>query len=168
MSHAVSRSAGSGRRRLGLPSAGELCAAALFAGAVCLTARTLQAQERIVTSRLFGAGASYESITFGGDGLAQTAFGGLDSTRITRVRQYTLPITAAIPRAGDDRMRSELNSVTLSDVRPVGAFTPTVTIKPSPTTRPVARTRTSLTPASVAVRVALPTVGSVYVTVPLE
>ncbi len=97
MSHAVLRSAGSGRRGLRVLSAGELYAAALFAAAVGMTAGPLQAQERIVSSRFFGAGASYESITFGGDGLAQTAFAGLDSTRITRVRQFTFPITAAVP-----------------------------------------------------------------------
>lgn len=97
MTHATTRSAGSGRRRLGIRSATELCLAAICASAILVTARPLQGQERIVSSRFFGAGASYESITFGGGGLSQTAFGGLDSTRITRVRQSTVPITVAVP-----------------------------------------------------------------------
>ena len=97
MNRAIARSAGSGRRWLGLLSAGGLYAAAFCAGAIVVTARPLHAQERILSSRFFGAGASYESITFGGSGLPQTAFGGLDSTRITRVRQFTFPITAAMP-----------------------------------------------------------------------
>lgn len=97
MSRATPRTAGSGRRWIGLHSARALQAIALSTGAIIMTARSLSAQDRLVSNRFFGAGASYESITFGGSGLAQTAFGGLDSTRITRVRQFTFPITAAMP-----------------------------------------------------------------------
>jgi len=69
-----------------------------------MTAGGLGAQERIVGSRYFGVGASYESITFDGAGLVQTAFGGLDSTRITGVRQLTFPVTAAMPLGGGWRL----------------------------------------------------------------
>jgi len=64
----------------------------------------LSAQERLVASRLIGAGGSYERITFGGAGLSQAAFGGLDTTRVTSVEQFTLPMTASSPIAGGWRL----------------------------------------------------------------
>ncbi len=62
------------------------------------------AQERLVASRMIGAGASYERITFGGAGLTQAAFAGIDTTRVTSVEQFTLPITASSPIAGGWRL----------------------------------------------------------------
>ncbi len=55
------------------------------------------AQERLVGSRTVGSAASYESISFGGAGLLQSAFAGLDTTRVQSVSQFTLPISASAP-----------------------------------------------------------------------
>ncbi len=63
---------------------------------VAVSASTAQAQDRLIASKMAAAGASYEVITFGGAGLAQTAFNGVDSVRVRRVRQFTLPLTAAM------------------------------------------------------------------------
>jgi hypothetical protein len=51
----------------------------------------------LVTTRALGIGASFESITFGGDGLLQTAFAGIDTVRVTKAEQFALPITAFTP-----------------------------------------------------------------------
>ena len=69
-----------------------------------LSPTALSAQERLVTSRLIGAGASYERITFGGAGLSQATFAGLDTTRVTSVEQFTMPITASSSIAGGWRL----------------------------------------------------------------
>ncbi|MBL0172905.1 MAG: hypothetical protein IPP90_19805 [Gemmatimonadaceae bacterium] len=53
------------------------------------------AQERLVGNQSAGIGMSYENIRFGGTGLRQYNFAGLDSARITGVRQMSLPITTA-------------------------------------------------------------------------
>ena len=55
----------------------------------------LPAQERLVGSRSAGLGTSFESLRFGGSGLRQYNFAGLDSARITGVRQMSMPITTA-------------------------------------------------------------------------
>lgn len=62
-----------------------------------LSATTLRAQERLIGRHTLGGGASFESISFGADGLRQSAFAGLDSVRVTSVQQFTLPITAITP-----------------------------------------------------------------------
>ncbi len=59
------------------------------------TVSLLPAQERLVGSRSAGLGTSFESIRFGGRGLRQYNFAGLDSSRITGVRQMSMPITTA-------------------------------------------------------------------------
>jgi len=58
---------------------------------------SVRAQERLVGSRFAGGGTSFENVSFGGSGLAQSTFSGLDSTRIRSIRQFTLPVTAALP-----------------------------------------------------------------------
>jgi len=87
--------------------------------ALMLGASRLSAQERLVGTRSAGAAMSFEEVTFAGAGLSQATFNGLDSTRIKRVRQFTLPVTAAMPLG--DRWRIDLTtlystgSVTYSD-----------------------------------------------------
>lgn len=71
-----------------------MCSAAL---AVLACAGATSAQERLIGNRTVGGGISMESISFGGAGLLQTAFAGLDTTRITRVQQFSLPVTASSP-----------------------------------------------------------------------
>jgi hypothetical protein len=84
---------------------GRLSAHARHAAAVvAMSALPVGAQERLVGTKLAAAGASYESISFGGEGLPQAAFSGLDSVRVQRVRQFTLPLTAAVPLAGGWRL----------------------------------------------------------------
>jgi hypothetical protein len=55
----------------------------------------VSAQERLVGQQSAGLGLSYESISFGGSGLRQYNFVGLDSSRISSVHQTSLPITLA-------------------------------------------------------------------------
>ncbi len=62
-----------------------------------VSVRVLRAQERLIGTRTVGAAASFETISFGGDGLLQSAFAGLDSTRVQSVSQLTIPITASTP-----------------------------------------------------------------------
>lgn len=77
----------------GLPRVLSACVAlAVLTQAV--VARTASAQERLVGTRTAGAAASFESISFGGAGLLQSAFAGLDTTRVQNVSQLTLPVTA--------------------------------------------------------------------------
>lgn len=59
--------------------------------------QALDAQERLVGSRSIGAAASFERVSFGGDGLVQTGFAGLESARVLSAQQFTLPITASSP-----------------------------------------------------------------------
>lgn len=89
-----------------VPDSGAPRQRALRCGVVvsALLPAVLGAQERLVASRLVGAGASYERINFGGAGLSQAAFAGLDTTRVTTVEQFTLPITASSPIAGGWRL----------------------------------------------------------------
>ena len=60
------------------------------------TAAALSAQERLVGRQSAGFGMSFESIEFAGSGLVQAGYAGLDSARITSVRQRTLPITTGL------------------------------------------------------------------------
>jgi hypothetical protein len=53
------------------------------------------AQERLVGQQSAGVGASVEAVTFGGQGLRQYNFIGLDSSRVLSVRQVSTPITTA-------------------------------------------------------------------------
>jgi len=84
---------------------GSVVAVALCgASVVAVSASTLHAQDRLVGSKLAAVGASFESISFGDAGLVQTAFNGLDSVRVQRVRQFTLPLTAAMPMGAGWRL----------------------------------------------------------------
>ncbi len=60
-------------------------------------ARSVSAQERLIGTRTVGSAASFESIGFRGDGLLQTAFAGLDTTRVQSVSQLTMPVTGSTP-----------------------------------------------------------------------
>ena len=71
---------------------------------VMLAASTLRAQARLLGERTIGAAMQYESISFGGPGLLQANFSGLDSARITRVQQFGLPVSAASPIGGSWRV----------------------------------------------------------------
>jgi hypothetical protein len=70
--------------------------AALGVGLACST-QSASAQERLVGSRTSGVGVSYEHVNFGGAGLLQSAFAGIDTARVKSVDQFTLPITASTP-----------------------------------------------------------------------
>ena len=59
----------------------------------CVT--SANAQERLVSERAVGLSGSYESLTFGGTGLVQLGFAGLDTVRITSVQQRSMPVTAS-------------------------------------------------------------------------
>ncbi len=63
-----------------------------------------RAQERLLGDHSIGAAALFESISFGGAGLLQANFAGLDSSRITRVQQFGLPVTVASPLGGGWRV----------------------------------------------------------------
>lgn len=76
-------------RRRGLRSVGAVVVTSLLAASVS------HAQERLVGQQSVGAGASFESVTFGGQGLRQYNFIGLDSSRVMSVRQSSTPITTA-------------------------------------------------------------------------
>ena len=65
--------------------------------ALALLPMSLRAQERLVGSRSVAVGASWERVSFGGDGLSQAAFAGLDTTRVPSTTQLTLPIAASSP-----------------------------------------------------------------------
>ncbi len=80
-----------------------------FWAALMLCASPLTAQERLVGGRTAGAAVSFEAVSFGGMGLPQASFSGLDSTHIKSVRQFTLPITAAMPLG--DRWRVDLTTL---------------------------------------------------------
>ena len=69
-----------------------------------LSASVLEAQERLIGRHTLAGGASFESITFGAGGLRQTAFAGIDSARVTRASQFTLPVTAITPLGGGWRL----------------------------------------------------------------
>ena len=61
---------------------------------VLLSATAVPAQERLVGARSGGIGASLDLVSFG-DGARQYAFGGLDSVRVLRVSQLTVPVAAS-------------------------------------------------------------------------
>ncbi len=67
----------------------------LGSGLVLMSAQRAVAQDRLVGSRVVGAAVSFESIGFSGRGLPQSAFAGLDSTRLRAAQQFTLPVSAA-------------------------------------------------------------------------
>jgi hypothetical protein len=50
-----------------------------------------------VGTRSVAVGASWERVSFGGAGLSQSAFAGLDTTRVPTASQLTLPIAASSP-----------------------------------------------------------------------
>ncbi len=69
----------------------------VLCGLLLMNAQRASAQERLVGSRVAGAGVAFETVRFSGLGLPQTAFAGLDSTRLRSAQQFTLPVTAATP-----------------------------------------------------------------------
>ena len=76
-----------------MSSAGS--SAFLFALLLPLCVTNANAQERLVRERAVGVSGSYESLTFGGTGLVQLGFAGLDTVRITSVQQRSMPVTAS-------------------------------------------------------------------------
>lgn len=79
-------------------------ALALIATLVATLANHAGAQERLVGSRSIAVGASFDRVSFTGAGLSQAAFAGLDTTRVRRSTQITLPIAASAPLAGNWRL----------------------------------------------------------------
>ncbi len=69
-----------------------------------LASASLPAQERLVGRQSAGIGASIEGVQFGGTGLRQYNFAGLDSSRITSVRQLSMPVTTAMTFGNDWRV----------------------------------------------------------------
>lgn len=62
-----------------------------------VTPTVAQAQDRLLSTGAAGAGITFESVRFGGDGFRQAALTGGDSIRLTRVQQLAVPVTLAIP-----------------------------------------------------------------------
>lgn len=62
---------------------------------LCLGTSRLWAQERLVGQQSAGVGASGEFVSFGGQGLRQYNFVGLDSVRVKSLHQFSAPITTA-------------------------------------------------------------------------
>ena len=62
---------------------------------LCAVTGRVAAQERLVGNQSAGLGMSYEQVRFSGSGLRQFNFAGQDSSRITSVRQLSMPITTA-------------------------------------------------------------------------
>ena len=60
-------------------------------------AATAGAQDRLVGLRAISGGATYDQVSFGGDGLLQGGLLGNDSVRLTRASQLTVPVSAAVP-----------------------------------------------------------------------
>ena len=63
---------------------------------VSAPALALSAQERLVGRQSAGFGLSFEAINFSGSGLTQGNYGGFETSRITSVRQHTLPVTTGL------------------------------------------------------------------------
>jgi hypothetical protein len=63
--------------------------------ALALLPMSLRGQERLVGTRSVAVGGSWERVTFGGPGLTQAAFAGLDTTRVPSATQITLPMAAS-------------------------------------------------------------------------
>lgn len=57
---------------------------------------TLHAQDRLLTRAVFASSMTGETIRFGGDGLVQLGFAGLDSARVTSVSQVSLPFSTGV------------------------------------------------------------------------
>ncbi|MCU0617613.1 MAG: hypothetical protein MUD17_11120, partial [Gemmatimonadaceae bacterium] len=53
-----------------------------LASTLAILPSLLEAQERLITTRSVAVGASYDRVMFGGAGLSQAAFAGVDTTRI--------------------------------------------------------------------------------------
>ncbi len=62
---------------------------------IALAGASLPAQSRLVTRSAAGAGGALDVITFHGEGVEQFGFGGLDSVRVRRASQLTIPVAVA-------------------------------------------------------------------------
>ncbi len=69
-------------------------AVAMFA--LVVAPATSRAQERLVGGRSVGVGMSYEEVRFGDGGLRQYNFAGVDSARVTGLRQISTPLSTAV------------------------------------------------------------------------
>jgi hypothetical protein len=59
--------------------------------------RQLSGQERLLGTRTLGGSGYVEAINFGGDGVPQRAFAGLDSVHVTQATQFLLPVAMTTP-----------------------------------------------------------------------
>ena len=75
-------------------------AACGIASAMIGGATSLRAQDRLTGLRAAGTGVTAEVVTFGADGFRQPGLLGSDSSRVARVTQLSVPITAVTPLAG--------------------------------------------------------------------
>ncbi|WP_082821516.1 hypothetical protein [Gemmatimonas phototrophica] len=57
----------------------------------------LAAQDRLIGTGAAGAGLTVETVRFGGDGFRQPSLVGGDSVKLRSIRQYSVPLTVAIP-----------------------------------------------------------------------
>ncbi len=71
--------------------------AAALVALLPLAARAARAQDRLLGFRALGIAPVAEVVRFEGDGLMQPAFAGLDSLRIRRVEQFTVPVSLSVP-----------------------------------------------------------------------
>ncbi|MBK9979852.1 MAG: hypothetical protein IPP20_18410 [Gemmatimonadetes bacterium] len=81
----------------------------IVAATVCLfslvgVSEASLAQEKLLGTHAIGGGAYFESVVFGGDGVRQVAFAGMDTVRVRRATQLLLPVTVATPLGGGWRL----------------------------------------------------------------
>lgn len=79
------------RRAMTTAMSSALGSALVIALPLCV----VNAQERLVGRQAAGIGFSYENVSFGGNGLRQYNFIGLDSARVSGVQQFSMPLSTA-------------------------------------------------------------------------
>lgn len=77
--------------------AASLAAALASIASIALVPCLASAQDRLIGTGAFGAGATLESIRFGGSGYRQADATGADSVRLRSIQQFAVPITLAVP-----------------------------------------------------------------------
>jgi hypothetical protein len=82
----------------------SIALASLTAGALHATASRLPAQQRLLGERTLGGATTVEAVRFGGAGLQAGDLADSDSSRVRRVVQVALPISAAVTLGGGWRM----------------------------------------------------------------
>ena len=65
--------------------------------ALAIATHAVRAQDRLVGARALAVGTTVEALAFGGGGVLQPAALGIDSARIRGVRQWSVPVSVAVP-----------------------------------------------------------------------